>query len=46
MRITDEVLLRWSAIGSTDLSKYGYDFVKKRIENLNFINSNSMLNIK
>lgn len=41
MRITDEVLLKWSAIGSTDLSKYGYDFVKNRLENLDFIKSNS-----
>ncbi len=40
MRITDEVLLKWSAIGSTDLSKYGYDFVKNRLNNLNFIKSN------
>ena len=41
MRITDEVLLKWSAIGSTDLSKYGYDFVKNRLENLDFIKANS-----
>lgn len=41
MRITDEILLKWSAIGSTDLSKYGYDFVKNRLESLDFIKSNS-----
>lgn len=40
MRITDEALLKWSEIGSTDLSKYGYDFVKNRLENLDFIKSN------
>lgn len=41
MKITDEVLLRWSALGSTDLSSYGYNFVKNRLYELEFINSNS-----
>ncbi len=41
MRITDEVLLRWSALASTDLSSYAYNFVKNRLNDLEFIKLNS-----
>lgn len=41
MKITDEVLLKWSERASTDLCKHGYDFVKNRLESLDFIKENS-----
>ena len=41
MKITDEILSNWSKIASTDLCKHGYDFMKNRLENLDFIKSNS-----
>lgn len=41
MKITDEILSNWSKIASTDLCKHGYDFMKNRLENLDFIKSNA-----